>query len=64
MKDYQIQRVHRFITQLVAESSLNRLSAMDSGPIFDEPLIGVADGDAPLFAEYKRIIGEFHLTPR
>jgi epoxyqueuosine reductase len=64
MKDHQIQRVHRFITQLVAESPLNRLSVVDSGPIFDEPLIGVSDGDDPLFTEYKRIIGAFHLTPR
>jgi epoxyqueuosine reductase len=53
-----------FITQLVAESPLNRLSTIDNGPIFDKPLIGVADGNDPLFADYKHIIGAFHLTPR
>lgn len=30
---------------------------------FDEPLIGFAAADDSLFTEYKRIIGEFHLTP-
>lgn len=33
------------------------------GPLFEEPLVGFAAADDPLFAEYKSIIGEFHLTP-
>jgi len=32
--------------------------------MWDEPLVGFADGDDPLFTEYKRIIGDFHVTPR
>ena len=32
--------------------------------IFDEPLIGFADGDDPLYAEYKKLIFPGHLTPR
>lgn len=30
---------------------------------FDDPLIGFADASDPLFTEYKKVIGEFHLTP-
>ncbi|MEE8385760.1 MAG: epoxyqueuosine reductase [Dehalococcoidia bacterium] len=45
-------------------SPLNRLAAFGGSPIFEEPLVGFADGDDPLFAEYKAIIGDFHLTPR
>lgn len=33
-------------------------------PMFDAPVLGVADGDDPIFIEYKRIIGPFHMTPR
>jgi epoxyqueuosine reductase QueG len=33
-------------------------------PIFDEPLVGFADGNDPLFQEFKTIIGPNHLTPR
>ena len=43
---------------------LNRLSHLDGGYIFERPLVGVADGDDPLFQQYKTIIGDFHLTPR
>jgi epoxyqueuosine reductase len=30
---------------------------------FDEPLIGFAAADDPLFSQYKSVIGDFHLTP-
>ncbi|WP_027714292.1 epoxyqueuosine reductase [Desulfuromonas sp. TF] len=32
-------------------------------PYFEEPLVGFAAADDPLFIEYKKIIGDFHLTP-
>jgi epoxyqueuosine reductase len=32
--------------------------------IYDEPLVGFADGNDPLFTEYKTIIDTTHLTPR
>jgi len=32
--------------------------------IFDEPLVGFARGDDPIFKEYKGVIGSFHLTPQ
>jgi epoxyqueuosine reductase len=51
------------IKNLVAQSPLNRLSSMGVNVIFDEPLVGVADGRDPLFSEYKKIIGEYYMTP-
>jgi len=52
------------IKEYVASSPGNRLSAFNNEPIFDEPLVGFADGDDPLFQDYKSIIGDFHWTPR
>jgi len=52
------------IKSYVAESPLNRLSKIDGSPIFEEPLVGFGDGDDPLFDRYKKVVGEFHLTPR
>lgn len=51
------------LNRWVQESPLNRLPD-DSGPIFDPPLWGCADGDDPLWAQYQTIIGPEHLTPR
>jgi len=48
----------------VSSSPGNRLRAFSGTPIFDEPLVGFADGEDPIFTEYKTVIGEFHLTPR
>ena len=53
-----------FIRTVVRGSPGNRLQYFDDSPIFDEPLVAVADGDDPLFEEYKRVIGSHHLTPR
>ena len=52
------------IREHVRTSPRNRLHSIDDGPIFETPLVGFADGDDPLFREYKSIIGPFHLTPR
>ncbi|MEE8470115.1 MAG: epoxyqueuosine reductase [Dehalococcoidia bacterium] len=51
------------IKAYVRTSPLNRLEAFADAPIFDEPLVGFADGADALFQEYKTIIGDFHLTP-
>jgi len=51
------------LNRWVQESPLNRLPD-DSGPIFDPPLWGCADGDDPLWAQYQTIIGSEHLMPR
>jgi len=57
------QELQQALSQFAAESPLNRLPD-DSGPIFDPPLWGCADGDDPLWARYKTIIGPEHMTPR
>ena len=56
--------IEEFIKAYVAESPENRLSRIDDSPIFEEPLVGFASGDDPLFRDYKEIVGPFHLTPR
>jgi len=58
-----MREIYEIIVRLQQSSELNRLSQLDNGIVFEEPLVGVADGHDPLFAEYKSIIGEFHLTP-
>jgi epoxyqueuosine reductase QueG len=50
------------IRRFVQESPDNRFPESDR-PYFDEPLIGFAAADDPLFSEFKRVIGPFHLTP-
>lgn len=52
------------IKEYVATSPGNRLKAFNDDPIWEEPLIGFADGDDPIFRHYKKVIGDFHLTPR
>lgn len=56
------ERVGAEIRRFVLESPGNRFPD-GSGPYFDEPLVGFAAAGDPLFAEYRRVIGEFHLTP-
>jgi epoxyqueuosine reductase len=52
------------IKDFVRDSSDNRLSFLDNFKMWDEPLIGFADGDDPIFTQYKSIISKDHLTPR
>jgi epoxyqueuosine reductase len=56
--------IEKLIISYTAESPGNRLKDIDGAPIFDKPLVGFADGDAGIFDGYKKIIGDFHLTPR
>ena len=50
------------IRRFVREDGGNRFPGSE-GPFFEEPLVGIAAADDPLFGEYKSVIGEFHLTP-
>lgn len=52
------------IEEFVATSPANRLTSFENDPIFNEPLVGFADGDDPIFNEYKQVIGDYHLMPR
>jgi epoxyqueuosine reductase len=51
------------IVRFTAESPANRLADIDGSPIFDAPLVGFAAGDAPLFEQFRTVVGDFHLTP-
>ena len=51
------------IRRFVRDSPANRFPG-DGEPYFDEPLIGFAAADDPLFASYQEIIGAFHQTPQ
>ena len=37
---------------------------IDGGKYWETPLVGFASGKNPLFKQYKKIIGKFHLTPK
>jgi epoxyqueuosine reductase QueG len=52
------------IRPFVVANQFNRIAGLDDATIFDEPLVGIADGDDPLFAELKTVIAPTHLTPR
>ena len=56
------QMIRDEIRRFVLESPDNRFPEGDQ-PYFDEPLVGFAAADDPLFTQYKTIIGEFHMTP-
>lgn len=50
------------IRRFVLESPDNRFPDSDQ-PYFEEPLVGFAVANDPLFGEFKDVIGEFHMTP-
>ncbi|MFC1940170.1 epoxyqueuosine reductase [Chloroflexota bacterium] len=52
------------IKAFVRTSPDNRMPSTRDRIIFSEPLVEFADGDDPIFAEYKTIIAPTHLTPR
>lgn len=56
------QTIREEIQRVVATSEENRFPGGD-GHYFDEPLVGYAAAEDPLFAEYRQIIGAFHQTP-
>ena len=58
------QVIEDVIREFVRTSTLNRLEAFGGASIFEEPLIGFADGDDPLFEQYKTVVHEKHFTPR
>ena len=58
-----MREIEDIIINLQRTSELNKLVRLDNGFIYDEPLAAAADGYDPLFARYKTIIGEYHLTP-
>jgi len=58
------QFIEEEIKEFTRTSPLNRLPFINDYVIWDEPLVKFADGDDPIFAEYKTIIAPTHPTPR
>jgi len=58
------QFIEHEIKEFVSTSPDNRLPFMDNYVMWDEPLVGFADGDDPIFTQYKTIISPDHLAPR
>jgi ferredoxin len=56
--------LEQLIKNFLHEAQPNRRTQLDDGVYWEEPLVGFASGIAPLFFEYKTLIGPFHLTPR
>jgi len=52
------------IARLVRESPENRLDDFNGQPIFDDPIIGIADGDDPLFKRFHEVVYRQHILPR
>lgn len=52
------------IQNFVRDSERNCLTELDGTRIFDDFVLGVADGDDPLFLQYQESIGAFHFLPR
>jgi epoxyqueuosine reductase len=52
------------IKEYVATSPNNDFPGLCDTRIWDEPVVGFADGYDPLIAEFKTLIGEFHYSPR
>ena len=52
------------VKAFVRTSKLNRMPLPDDGVLYEEPMVHFAEGDDPLFTEYKTIIHPAHLTPR
>ncbi len=57
------EHIRNEIARFVREDPANRFPDGEE-PYFDEPLVGFATADDPLFSEYKTIIGDFHRTPQ
>jgi len=52
------------ISRLIAEAPENVLSDFGNLAVFDAPLVGVADGDDPLFVRFREVVSAGHILPR
>jgi epoxyqueuosine reductase len=64
LQDNATEYLSSQIEKYVREHPMNRFTGIDGAPIFDSPLVGIANGHDPIFIEYKGIIGPAHFTPR
>lgn len=58
------QRVRAIVERAAADSRENRMHHVGDEPAWGPALVGFASGDDPLFAFFKRDIGEFYWAPQ
>ncbi len=56
--------IEKVIKDFANSNPSNCLDCFDNEPVFERPLTGFADGDDPLFKEYKKVVHENHFLPR
>ena len=56
--------IEQTVSRLVLEAPENQLVDFGDQPIFDAPLVGIADGDDPLFEVFCKVVSPRHLLPR
>jgi len=56
--------IEDLIADLVLGAPENRLDDFGGRPIFERPMVGVADGDDNLFKTFSRVVSSKHLMPR
>ena len=57
-------QVQKFLEELFSSSELNRLpESYGGGRIFSPPVIGISQGDDPIFHKFKEVVNPKHLTP-
>jgi len=54
--------IERRLADLAGRASENRIEGI--GHIFDDPVVGIADGDDPIFASYRETVSPGHRLPR
>ena len=59
-KTWFLNKINSFLSDDIS----NKMTHVDGSFMFrPEALVGFASGDDPIFEDYKKIIGKFHLTP-
>jgi hypothetical protein len=64
MEEEPARVIENEITHFIMTDPSSRLSFLKDYVLWDKPLVRFADGDDPLFTDFKNIIADTHLTPR
>ena len=56
--------IDKAVKDYVLTSPLNCLMDFENKPFFGEPVLVFADGDSPVFQNFKQTVSESHLLPR
>jgi len=59
-----LRRISAVVRGFALENSGNRLGDFGGQPIFSEPLVGVADGEDPVFVALRSAVSPRHIMPR